>query len=225
MVCRNLRDGTDIPEKVCPKNGKETALSACGGSDGKDGVNGTNGINGTNSTIQTSVVSSGDEHCVNGGIKIEVLQDGVVQGAQTQYICNGAQGEQGLQGEAGPAGATTIQTSAEPAGEHCADGGVRIEVLLGGVVQHEQTQYICNGAQGNPGIQGKDGSGSAIQTTVEPKGENCPNGGVKIETGLDANADGILAAEEISSVQYICNGIQGISENIDPGGAPFARQF
>ena len=24
MVCRNLRDGTDIPEKVCPKNGKET---------------------------------------------------------------------------------------------------------------------------------------------------------------------------------------------------------
>ena len=75
------------------------ALSACGGSDGKDGadgINGTNGVNGTNSTIQTSVEAVG-KNCSNGGIKIEVLQDGVVQESQTQYICNAAQGEQGIQ--------------------------------------------------------------------------------------------------------------------------------
>ena len=171
------------------------ALFACGGSDGKDGANGTNGINGTNSTIQTSVVPSGDEHCGNGGIKIEVLLDGVVQDAQTQYICNGAQGEQGLQGEPGPAGATTIQTSAEPAGEHCADGGVRIEVLLGGAVQHEQTQYICNGSEG---LNGTNGSNASIQTSVEPAGENCSRGGIKIKV----LQDGIAQNDQ---TQYICN--------------------
>ncbi len=131
------------------------ALSACGGSDGKDGadgINGTNGVNGTNSTIQTSVEAVG-KNCSNGGIKIEVLQDGVVQESQTQYICNAAQGEQGIQGAAG--------------------------------------------------------QNALLNVLQEPAGENCINGGVKVENGLDTDSDGVLAEDEISETQYICNGRNG----------------
>ena len=61
------------------------ALFSCGGSDGKNGVDGINGTNGTNADIRTAAEPAG-EHCPNGGIKIEVLLDGVVQETQTQYI-------------------------------------------------------------------------------------------------------------------------------------------
>ena len=92
------------------------AFFACGGSDG------ANGRNGTNASIQTSAEPAG-EHCPSGGIKIEVLQDGVVQEGQTQYICSGNNGE----GNNGTN--ATIQTSDEPAGENCANGGIKIEVF------------------------------------------------------------------------------------------------
>ena len=86
------------------------ALSACSGSNGINGVDGVNGVNGTNASIQTSVLAEGDENCPNGGIKIDILSDGIIQEDQTQYICHGstgAQGDtgpQGAQGEVGPQG-------------------------------------------------------------------------------------------------------------------------
>ena len=86
------------------------ALSACSGTNGINGVDGVNGVNGTNASIQTSVLAAGDENCPNGGIKIDILSDGIIQEDQTQYICHGstgAQGDtgpQGAQGEAGPQG-------------------------------------------------------------------------------------------------------------------------
>ena len=115
---------------------------ACGGS---DGVNGTNG---TNASIQTTPEPAG-EHCLNGGIKIEVLQDGVVQGEQTQYICNPSNGTNGTNGTN-----ASIQTSDEPAGYNCPNGGIKIEVFIDNVVQDEQTKYICNGIDGRDGNDG-----------------------------------------------------------------------
>ena len=41
---------------------------------------------------------------------------------------------------------------------------------------------------------------------MEP-GENCTNGGVLIETGIDENQDGDLNASEVTSSEYICDGI------------------
>ena len=133
------------------------ALFSCGSSDGKNGVDGANGTNGTNASIRTAAEPAG-LHCPNGGIKIEVLMDGVVQETQTQYICNGENGTNGTNGTNGINGANgtngtnaTIQTSVEPAADNCANGGVKVEVLLDGVVQAEQTQYICNGENGHVG--------------------------------------------------------------------------
>ena len=85
--------------------------------------------------------------------------------------CGGSDGADGKNGTN-----SAIRTSAEPAGENCANGGIKIEVFLDGEVQNEQTQYICNGNNGENG-QGTNGTNTTIQTSPEPAGANCENGG------------------------------------------------
>ena len=137
------------------------------GEDGADGINGVNGINGTNGTngtsasIQTSLEPAG-EHCPNGGIKIEVLSDGIVQESETQYLCGGTNGQNGM--------SASIQTTQEPAGEHCPNGGTRIDILLDGKVQEGQSQYICNGTDGRDGCsfgQYRDNNGECAPIPPE----------------------------------------------------------
>jgi len=70
------------------------------------------------------------------------------------------------------------------------------------------------GPQGPTGAQGPAGTNglnALIKTTTEPAGANCTNGGTKIETGLDANSNGVLDAGEVNPGQtkYVCNGING----------------
>jgi len=62
------------------------------------------------------------------------------------------------------------------------------------------------GPQGVQGIAGTNGLNALINTTTEPAGANCVNGGTKIETGLDANGNGVLEAGEVNTSQttYIC---------------------
>ena len=167
------------------------ALLGClGGGDGKDGVN---------STIRTTVEPAG-ENCTNGGIKIEVMQDGLVQEGETQYICNGNNGSDGSGSTPGNNGTSaSVRTAAEPAGTNCENGGIKIEVLLDGEVQDAQTQYICNGIDGTVGT---NGTNATIQTAQEPAGTNCENGGIKIEVLLDG-------AAQPGQTQYICNGEDG----------------
>jgi hypothetical protein len=43
----------------------------------------------------------------------------------------------------------------------------------------------------------------------EPAGPNCPNGGTKIEAGIDTNGDAQLESSEVTSVSYVCNGATG----------------
>ena len=60
-------------------------------------------------------------------------------------------------------------------------------------------------------LKGEEGLKSLIKTTIEQAGDNCQNGGIKIETGIDTNGDGVLNDEEINSSQtkYLCNGVDG----------------
>lgn len=53
----------------------------------------------------------------------------------------------------------------------------------------------------------KDGLNSLIHTSEEPAGTNCPYGGTKIESGLDANRNGTLEASEVDAGQtkYTCS--------------------
>lgn len=65
-----------------------------------------------------------------------------------------------------------------------------------------------NGLDGRDGVNGAngiDGFNSLINTVVEQPGENCANGGFRLEVGLDSNNNGQLDAEEVSSSQYLCS--------------------
>jgi hypothetical protein len=62
------------------------------------------------------------------------------------------------------------------------------------------TAYVCNGIYGNDGL---------INTTNEPAGTNCENGGIKIASGVDFNGDGTLDENEITATAYACSGLDG----------------
>lgn len=58
---------------------------------------------------------------------------------------------------------------------------------------------------------GKDTDIDAINNGLssvkeEPPGENCAEGGVKIESGLDKNDNSILDESEVLNTSYVCNG-------------------
>ena len=67
------------------------------------------------------------------------------------------------------------------------------------------------GISGAPGAAGQNGLNALIKTTSEAAGSNCVNGGTKIETGLDANGNGVLEVGEVNASQtkYVCNGLNG----------------
>ena len=71
-----------------------------------------------------------------------------------------------------------------------------------------------------PGCEkkGLDGKNSLIEMSIEPQGEHCPNGGFKIESGLDLNRNELLDEVEIQQTEYICHGetgSPGLSSHID----------
>lgn len=66
------------------------------------------------------------------------------------------------------------------------------------------------------GVDGVNGFNALVDIQNEAAGENCSTGGVKISVGQDANENGILDEEEISSTSFICNGASGT----DGVGAP-----
>ena len=69
------------------------------------------------------------------------------------------------------------------------------------------------GPQGANGVAGANGLNALIKTTTEPAGVNCTNGGTKIETGLDANGNGVLDAGEVNASQtkYVCDGVASVN--------------
>ncbi|MFC3120755.1 esterase-like activity of phytase family protein [Agaribacter flavus] len=82
----------------------------------------------------------------------------------------------------------------------------------------------CNGDDGAPGLNGSNGvDGSdgqngltslVVQTTLPAMSEACFNGGLKIQSGLDANADGNLDSDEVSETSFVCAGAT-INESVN----------
>ena len=63
-----------------------------------------------------------------------------------------------------------------------------------------------NGTNGIDGVDGSNGYNGIIKTLVEQPGDNCSNGGFIVQSGLDSNANGTLDANEVTSIEYLCNG-------------------
>jgi hypothetical protein len=67
----------------------------------------------------------------------------------------------------------------------------------------------CSGDSGPDGATGQAGSVTLLSTSVEPASAQCAVGGVRVLSGLDINADGVLQPSEVTQSQVICNGANG----------------
>ena len=108
---------------------------------------------------------------------------------------DGTNGEQGEIGPQGPAGQDGVNGSDGAAGVNGTDGQ--------------------NGIDGQDGANGSDGLNSLIDLLSEPSGDNCEQGGLRINSGLDDNRDGILQTEEVDDFSFICQPTNGISIDFD----------
>lgn len=75
-----------------------------------------------------------------------------------------------------------------------------------------------DGNDGAPGADGADGQNGLTSLTVQTElavgDTNCPNSGVRIDSGLDADADGSLGESEITSTSYVCvPGVNSVSSS------------
>ncbi len=213
-----VRTSPDAPAELCPTGGLrvESGVDA-----NRDGV-------------------LGDEEVDSEAVRF--VCHGAV-GAQ------GPQGLQGATGETGLAALVRLETLA--AGAECSTGGTRIEsgidangdgALAAEEVDTAATAFVCNGEvgaqgpQGDPGLQGiqgvqgetgpqglpgADGLSTLARTAAEPAGANCATGGIRVETGLDANRDAILGDAEVNAAltRYVCNGATGAQGLQGPAGA------
>ena len=129
------------------------------------------------------------------------------------FLISCSNGEDGVNGEDGEDGLNSlIKTTPEPISTNCENGGIKVETGFdsnrNGNLETDEvltTNFICS-------IKGDN---SLINTSIESSGNNCTNGGIKIDSGIDNNNNGILDDSEIQSTRFICNGIDGgIDEQI-----------
>ncbi len=210
----------------------EDGLNGEDGADGQDGTNGQDGQDGADGEDgATSLVDVSDEpagtNCTAGGYKVETgldngdggetADDGVLDAGEvdsTSYVCHGVNGYQ-----------IVTMLTADTTGS-CASGGQRLDMGLdngdnGGTARDgvldageiDSTTVLCNGEDGATGDPGPDGS-SGYTTLVEQNAASstaCPDGGVTITSGLDADGDGVLDAGEIDHTSHVCDGADASS--------------
>ena len=223
-----------VPALLCGCGGGSDSI----GFFGDDGAPGAAGANGANALVTVSAEAAG-ANCAAAGSKIEAGLDtnrdgtlAAVEVTSTQYLCNGATGAvgptgaPGANGAAGSAGLNAlVQMLDEPSGANCAAGGkavnVGVDANANGVLAASEvssTGYVCNGingavgangANGTNGTNGTNGLNTLVSITNELAGANCPNGGSKVTTGLDSNANSALEAPEVTTTTYVCNGAPG----------------
>ena len=118
----------------------------------------------------------------------------------------GPEGPAGPSGQAGPAGPNGQDGATGPAGPSGPQG-----------------------PEGPAGDNGEAGIKTLINTSDEAAGDNCANGGVKIEVGEDTNANGVLDTDEVddSLTRYVCNGEDGQdgADGQDGGGSGGVSEF
>lgn len=81
--------------------------------------------------------------------------------------------------------------------------------LLGLLLAGQLTACVGSaGEAGQAGPPGGNGASALVRLTTEPAGANCPSGGTRVESGVDANGNGTLDPAEVSATgtSYVCNG-------------------
>jgi len=188
--------GAQGPAGVAGPQGPQ-GIQGATGPIGPSGLNGNSILNGSNPPIATTGVDGDFYINTSNNTIYGPKSNGVWPAGVSMIGPTGPVGAQGLTGATGPAGAQGPQglTGATgPAGPQ--------------------------GAQGIQGVAGVNGLNALVKTTVEPAGINCATGGTKVETGIDANNNGILDAGEVNAAQttYVCNGATGTAGVQGPQG-------
>ena len=144
----------------------------------------------------------------------------------------GHRGPRGYRGRAGEDGLSSlIRTVAlDQSSTQCPGvGGVRIDTGIdrnaNGELDASEVQSpsaaICHGEDASSG-DGRNGHNALILTSVEPPGDNCENGGVRVDSGTDTNDDGVLdtsgmTSDTLQPPSYICNASEVATAAEPPG--------
>ena len=111
-------------------------------------------------------------------------------------------------GEDGQDGATPVLEQID-ADDECEHGGVvlrsGVDTSGDGEIDGEAEETVfCHGADGADGDSGTDGDRSLMRTSAIEPGDECPLGGIKIESGIDVAGDGELGDDEVQDTNYVC---------------------
>lgn len=180
------------------------------------GAHGSNGADGLTSLIDVTEYSG--SYCPGEGYAIRMGLDTNRNYAldagdslqQIRYVCNGQDGTNGLN--------SLITTSSLAVNdENCATGGIAIrhgldvnrDGLLADSGELVRTDYICNGARGEAGLQGLSQLMVTEDLGVDDIELCATRGGVLLRYGLDNNRDGKLDNTEVIGWEKVCNGTDG----------------
>jgi len=195
-----------------------TLLTACGsGSESKEDPDPNPN---QNTAFHDSVIALSNVEastCPNGGVQIEMgidengngrLDDAEIDDSRTETICHGTDAADGVDGIDGVNGTNSLIRMVNADLEDCQFGGKTVHIgqdLNNNNTLDDseitQTESICNVSA--PTYT------ALVNNIEEPAGENCANGGVKIESGLDMNSNGNLDESEIQATEYVCHGSDG----------------
>jgi len=116
--------------------------------------------------------------------------------------------------EVQPKSSVTMKVSQKGSTVECPNGGISIDTGIddngNGILdpdEVDETQFVCNGTDGKAGVG--EGLTTLISIKDEASGDNCADGGKKIETGVDNDGDGELGSDEVDETHYVCNGQDG----------------
>ncbi|MFN5886612.1 MAG: hypothetical protein ACK438_01450 [Flavobacteriales bacterium] len=218
--------GAQGPAGVTGPQGPQ-GIQGATGPIGPSGLNGNSILNGSNPPIATTGVDGDFYINTSNNTIYGPKSNGVWPAGVSMIGPTGPVGAQGLTGASGPAGAQGphgLTGATGPAGAQGPQGltgatgpaGAQGPQGLTGATGPAGPQ----GAQGIQGVAGVNGLNALVKTTVEPAGINCATGGTKVETGIDANNNGILEAGEVNAAQttYVCNGATGTAGVQGPQG-------
>ena len=98
-----------------------------------------------------------------------------------------------------------LAAAAQPQSAQCANGGVQLhagfDLNSNGVLDDSETLGLheaCVTASTSPA------SAALVVASLEPRGTDCAGGGVRLRSGADANANGVLDADEVSVTSHAC---------------------
>lgn len=210
--CENSSDPLMVYANNLPAGSKPTAsfdptdcelffgipigFNGVNGTDGSPGINGADGM--SVCTNMTSTLSISSTTLPPGSMATSIFDPDAC--TLVLGLPEGATGAAGIN--------SLVKITTEVAGANCTTGGKKVESGLDSnnngildALEVSQTDYVCNGINGNDGTNGLI---SLVNVSNEPNGSNCNKGGTKIESGLDLNNNNVLDINEVTSTSYVC---------------------